>query len=178
MAGYLLISGSPRDGNTDFVLSKIYESLNGEKELVFLRALNFSHCKGCLACYSTGACVIKDDMEQLFSSLLSADLIIIGSPLYYGNVSGLMKQFIDRTIPAYRSRALKGKQLVSIMVGGGKVEITEKFHKEAIKGFIEYNRLNLIDTYNFEAFEADDLKQDVQSKMQISEIARKINSCP
>ncbi|NOQ37962.1 hypothetical protein GQ472_03660 [archaeon] len=178
MTKYLLISGSPRKGNTDFVLSKVYESLNEKKELIFLRDLNFSHCKGCLTCYSTGACVIKDDMEQLFSSLLSADMIIIGSPLYYGNVSGLMKQFIDRTIPAYESKSLKDKQLLSIMVGGGKVQVTEKFHREAIKGFVKYNRLDLIETYNFEAFEADDLKQDVQSKMQISEIVRKINSCP
>ena len=96
--------------------------------------------------------------------------------LYYGNVSGLMKQFIDRTIPAYESKSLEGKQLVSIMVGGGKVEVTEKFHKAAIKGFVEYNKLNLIDTYNFEAFEADDLKQDNQSQIQINEIVRKINS--
>ena len=176
MARYLLISGSPRDGNTDFVLSKIYESLNGEKELVFLRDLDFSHCKGCLTCYSTGACVIKDDMEQLFSNILSVDMIIIGSPLYYGNVSGLMKQFIDRTIPAYKSKSLKGRRLVSIMVGGGKVKTTEKYHREAIKGFVKYNELNLIDTYNFEAFEAGDLKQDDQSRIQISEIVRTINS--
>lgn len=176
MTKYLLISGSPRKGNTDFILSKIYENLNGKKELILLRNLNFSHCKGCLTCYSSGTCVIKDDMEQLFNKLLSADVIIIGSPLYYGNVSGLMKQFIDRTIPAYESKSLKSKQLVSIMVGGGKVQVTEKFHKEAIKGFIKYNELNLVDIYNFEAFEANDLKQNRQSKMQISEIARKINS--
>lgn len=176
MTKYLLISGSPRKGNTDFVLSKIYDNLNGKKELIFLRNLNFSHCKGCLTCYSSGTCVIKDDMEQLFTNLLSADIIIIGSPLYYGNVSGLMKQFIDRTVPAYKSESLKGKQLISIMVGGCEIQVTEKFHKEAIKGFVKYNKLNLIDTYNFEAFEANDLKQNQQSRIQISKIVRKINS--
>ncbi|MCC7570230.1 flavodoxin family protein [Candidatus Micrarchaeota archaeon] len=172
----ILISGSPRKGNTEFVLSEIFKGIKGEKEFVLLKELKFNHCKGCCACYKTGECVIDDDMKLLFNKLLWADVIILGSPLYYGNVSGLTKQFIDRTIPAYESKSLKDKYLISIVVGGGKVTVTEKFHKQSIEGFIKFNLLNLIGLYNFEAFEDDDLKKDPNSKEQINNIIKNINS--
>ena len=172
----LLISGSPRRGNTDFVLSKIYEKIDGRKELIRIKDLNFQHCQGCLKCYLTGKCVLQDDMSKLFSKLLMADLIVIGSPLYYGNISGLMKNFIDRTIPAYENNALKNKKLVSIMVGGGETKTTAKFHKEVIRGFVKYNKLNLITTFNFQAFEINDLKKDSTSVTGINKIVKKIKT--
>lgn len=172
----LLISGSPRRGNTDFVLSRVYEKLDSKKEIVRLKDLNFKHCSGCLKCYSTGKCIFQDDMSKLFTKLFAADLIVIGSPLYYGNVSGLMKNFIDRTIPAYENGALKGKKIISIMVGGGEVSTTAGFHKEAIKGFVKYNKLNLIDTFSFQGWEKDDLKKNPESENKIDKITRKINS--
>ncbi|MCK5476570.1 MAG: hypothetical protein KAI55_01480, partial [Candidatus Aenigmarchaeota archaeon] len=57
------------------------------------------------------------------------------------------------------TKSLKNKKLISIMVGGSKVQITAKFHKDAIKGFVDYNQLDLIETFNFEAFHTTDLKQ-------------------
>ena len=176
MKKILLICGSPREGNTHYILSKIHESLKIDKKIVFLNKLNFSHCKGCLSCYETGECIINDDMKNLFFDLKSCDIFLIGSPLYYGNVSGLMKQFIDRTIPAYESKSLDKKRLISIMVGGGETKTTEKFHKESIKGFVKYNGLNLIGTYNFEAFEKEDLKKNTKAITKIDEIINKINS--
>ena len=155
----LLICGSPRKGNTDWVLTEIYNNLNIDKELIFLRDKDINDCNGCLSCYKTNECVINDEMNEIFEKLLNADIIIIGSPNYYGNVSGLLKRFIDRTIPSYETKSLKNKKLISIMVGGSKVQITAKFHKDAIKGFVDYNQLDLIETFNFEAFHTTDLKQ-------------------
>ncbi len=174
MPKYLLISGSPRKGNTDFILSKIFENLHGEKELIFLRDLNINQCRGCLGCYKSGHCLQSDDMSALFQKIILSDLLIMGSPLYYGNVSGLIKKFIDRTLPAYKSALLKNKKIISIMVGGGDEAVTEKFHKEAIKGFIKYNKLNLIATYNFKAYEASDLKEDPKAVLEINKIIEKI----
>jgi len=176
MSKYILISGSPRKGNTDFVLSEIYNGLKGDKELILLRDISLKHCNGCLTCYRTNECVIDDKMSKIFKKLLAADVIIIGSPNYYGNVSGLLKDFIDRTIPSYETKSLKGKKLISIMVGGGETWITEKFHKEAIKGFVKYNQLDLIKTFNFKAFQANDLKQSSGSKIEIDKIIKEIEN--
>ncbi len=176
MLKYILISGSPRKGNTDYVLSNIYNSLKGDKELIFLRDIDLKRCNGCLSCYKTNECVINDEMSGIFKRLLVADVIIIGSPNYYGNVSGLMKDFIDRTIPSYETKSLKNKKLISIMVGGGETQITEKFHKEAIRGFVKYNQLDLIKTFNFKAFQANDLKQSPDSKIEIDRIIEEIEN--
>ena len=176
MPKYILISGSPRKGNTDFVLSNIYNNLKGDKELILLRNIDLNHCNGCLTCYETNKCVINDEMSRFFKKLLVADVIIIGSPNYYGNVSGLLKDFIDRTIPSYETKSLKNKKLISIMVGGGETQITEKFHKEAIKGFVKYNQLDLVETFNFKAFQANDLKQSPDSKVKIDKIVKEIEN--
>jgi len=44
----------------------------------------------------TNPCAIKDDMADLLLKLENADGIIIGTPVYYCNVSGLLKNFMDR----------------------------------------------------------------------------------
>ncbi len=130
-----------------------------------------------LICHEKNECVIDDDMNKLHKKLLEADVIIIGSPNYYGNVSGLMKNFIDRTLPSYEIKSLRNKKLISIMVGGDKIQTTENFHKEAIRGFVKYNRLDLVGLYCFEAYDANDLKQNPESKNLISSIVNKLTHC-
>lgn len=170
----LLISGSPRRGNTEYILTQIHNHLPTTSKLIPLRKLQFNHCQGCTRCYTTGVCAMNDDMTALFQELIHTERIIIGSPLYYGNVSGLLKQFIDRTLPAYETKALAGKPLISIMVGGGELPITEQFHTQAIQGFVKYNGFNLIATYNFQAFDPQDIEQSSAAKQQITKIAKEI----
>lgn len=171
----ILISGSPRKGNTDFVLSEIAKKINGKKELLLLRDLKIGFCNGCRSCDIKPKCVLDDDMKKLFNKLLKADLIVIGSPLYYGNVSAMMKNFIDRTIPAYEKELLKEKKLISIMVGGEKVINVSNYHREAVRGFVIHNRLNLVAMYNFQALEVNDLAKNPKSKIEIGKIIKKIN---
>lgn len=96
----VIINGSPRtSGLTSAILHGIERSLleQGE-EVVFynLSELSMSQCKGCCACYKTGHCVMNDDAELLSSVIGSADGLVLGSPTYASNVSGLMKLLIDR----------------------------------------------------------------------------------
>lgn len=66
-------------------------------------------CDACGACFKTGSCVIKDDMQELYSMLEQADGVIIGSPVYFGNVSAQAKAVMDRTYAIAFKRALKDK---------------------------------------------------------------------
>ena len=111
MTKALLISGSPRKGNTDFVLSKIYENISDDKELIFLREKQIKHCIGCLNCHNKPECVINDDMSEIRKKMLDSDVLIIGTPNYFDNISGLLKDFVDRTHPFYKAGLLKGKKL-------------------------------------------------------------------
>lgn len=170
----LLISGSPRKGNTEFLLSSIFEKLGGEKELVLLRDKKIQHCLGCLACHNTPDCVIKDDMSEILSKVLVAQTIIIGTPNYFGNVSGLLKDFIDRLHPFYKAESLKGKKLILIMVGGGSTESSKKYLADTLGGFVKYLKFDLIGSYCFQALQAKELENDPNLEPAIEEIVEKI----
>lgn len=65
---------------------------------IFLAEKNIKHCKGCHICWERGPgqCVTKDDMLEVISQLGSANLIVFVSPVYFGNISGMLKVFMDR----------------------------------------------------------------------------------
>ncbi len=174
MTKYLLISGSPRKGNTDFALQRIHDSLAGEKDLLFLRNHDIQHCKGCSLCHHSPRCIINDDMEKIIQKMLKADVIIIGTPNYFDNVSGIMKDFIDRTHPCYKSESLAGKKLVLVMVGGEKVSGTKKYLAETTFGFVKYQKLELCASYCFSADRAGDLQNSSESMKMLDDAIAEI----
>lgn len=98
------ISGSPRKkGNTGLMVQKALEGARRVKgvhtELLDLSTMDIQNCLGCEACRRKGSlCVtIKDDMEKIYPKLISCSALIIGSPVYFGDVTGLVKAFMDRT---------------------------------------------------------------------------------
>ena len=92
--------GSPRkNGVTAEALHMIENSLVAEGidvEFCNLSDIKMAHCVGCCSCYKTGHCCINDDAEELSQRIAEADGLVLGSPTYASNVSGLMKDFIDR----------------------------------------------------------------------------------
>lgn len=110
----IAIVGSPRKENTYKLVEAVVEAIakkkNVEIELVHLADFDIKHCSGCSdICEKTGECNIQDDMQKLYPKLKEADVLIIGTPTYYWNVTGLVKDFIDRTNPLYHTESLKGK---------------------------------------------------------------------
>ena len=97
------INGSPRkNGNTVRFLKRILDSAEKSGARIKLIHLSDETIKPCLGCYSASEkeckypCVQKDDMGNIYKLLLRADSIVLGSPSYWYNVSGLMKNFVDR----------------------------------------------------------------------------------
>jgi multimeric flavodoxin WrbA len=106
----IAFNGSPRkDGNTASLLKKALEgasSKGAETEFVNLYDLNFKGCVSCFACKlkggkSYGKCARKDDLEPLLNKVEEADAIILGSPIYFGNVSGEMRSLMERLLFQY-----------------------------------------------------------------------------
>jgi hypothetical protein len=69
-----------------------------EFEYLFLKDANLQPCKGCYACIPKGEdkCPLKDDRAKIQAAILASDGVILSTPGYVQNVSGLMKNFIDR----------------------------------------------------------------------------------
>jgi multimeric flavodoxin WrbA len=99
----IAVSDSPRKGNTEWMLNKLLEILaqsGVEVELILLRKKEIKRCTGCLTCEDReGFCKLKDDMQEIYPKLLATNAIILGSPVYFEMISGLLKNFIDRTCP-------------------------------------------------------------------------------
>jgi multimeric flavodoxin WrbA len=61
--------------------------------------LSIGYCQGCRACEQSGRCVQRDDMGRIIADLMGADIVLIASPSYWGDVTGQLKVFIDRCLP-------------------------------------------------------------------------------
>lgn len=90
-------------------MSELDDSL--QYEVLLLRDFNLVMCEGCSSCFYNGKCVLdqKDDMPFLREKLLESDVIIFSSPVYMHNMSGIMKNFIDRMAFFSHLLSLSGK---------------------------------------------------------------------
>ncbi|HWQ66414.1 MAG TPA: flavodoxin family protein [Methanospirillum sp.] len=92
--------GSPRTGgNTATLVARALEGAKAsgaETELISLPSLTISGCQGCKYCKTHETCRINDDMQDLYKKIREADAIIFGTPVYFAQMSGQMKIFIDR----------------------------------------------------------------------------------
>lgn len=117
------INGSHRPGqNTAELLTLVLketEKLGCSSELIELSDLNINFCKVCHSCLKKTQCSIRDDMAFVEEKLLAADGILLGSPVYWINVSALMKNFMDRTRYLHISKSrLAGKVGAAVTVAG------------------------------------------------------------
>lgn len=101
----MFINGSPRKNwNTAKMLEsamKGAEEAGALCEMVHLYDIKFHGCKSCFACKiknskTNGICAIKDDLRPLLERAHQADVIVLGSPVYYSYPTGVMRAFMER----------------------------------------------------------------------------------
>ncbi|WP_320172401.1 NAD(P)H-dependent oxidoreductase [Maridesulfovibrio sp.] len=102
----LVISASPRENSNSEALCD--EFMRGalesghEVEKIRLADKKINYCTGCLACVSDpGECSQDDDMTGIYQKMIAADIIVLGTPVYFHVMNGQMKVFIDRVCPVY-----------------------------------------------------------------------------
>lgn len=88
-----------------------------------LKKLKYSGCIGCETCKTKlDHCVLKDDLAEVLQAMRSADVVVLSSPNYFGEVSGQFKAFFDRTYsflnPDFSSRVESGKTSIFIFAQG------------------------------------------------------------
>ncbi|MBN2189684.1 MAG: flavodoxin family protein [Candidatus Aureabacteria bacterium] len=94
-----LVGTKRKKGLTASLCNKILEGAEEsghDTEIIFLYEHRIEFCTGCWACAKEGQCVINDDFAGLYSKVKAADVIILGTPCYWGNVTAVMKAFFDR----------------------------------------------------------------------------------
>jgi multimeric flavodoxin WrbA len=149
MVRILAISGSHRDSNTDATLRHIIkgcEEAGAQVEPIFLREIKFNSCCGWSDCYYKNLCIVQDNLSSLFQKMDQVDAFIFATPVYFDNVSGNMKNFMDRSNPYCKPPRYKGKQVALISVGGASSKSIDKC-EAAMQAFCFHHKLNVIDTF-------------------------------
>lgn len=157
MTKVVLINGSNRIGNTNYLLKRISDKID-DTEMISLRDKRIEYCRGCLACHNVNRCIIDDDVNEIINKLVEADLIIFGVPNYFDNVSGLFKNFVDRLHPLYKSELIANKKVIFVYVGGGNEDGTKEELHHSVKGLIKYLKLDVIKEYSYRALNINDIK--------------------
>lgn len=103
----LLINGSPRKNkNTAQMLAKAAEgaaSKGAQVETVNLYELQYCGCTSCFACKlkdarTNGICAVRDALQPVLEKAVEADIVIIGTPVYFSDVTGMTRSFIERFV--------------------------------------------------------------------------------
>jgi multimeric flavodoxin WrbA len=114
------INGSPRRKHSR-TLKLVNAVLDGaqqrgaDTELVDVCTLDIRYCLGCQVCYAEGKCVQKDDFSD---TMVGADGVVIGSPVYMYGVTAQLKAVIDRMADAVYCQMLTGKYGCAVATAG------------------------------------------------------------
>ena len=107
MKKVLVISSSLRkNANSEQLAASFAEGARAaghEAELVSLREKEIKFCVGCLACQKTQRCFMHDDADAIREKMLHADVLVFATPIYYYEMSGILKTMLDRANPLYSS---------------------------------------------------------------------------
>lgn len=130
MAKVLIVNSSFRKkSNSSALANQVGEGARGkghDVSVIDVSRMNIKACMGCDSCLKPGAdyCITKDDMYPLYPMIQAADVIIYSSPIYWFNLCGQLKQFIDRSYavavpPGHEGPSpFAGKSLGAVLVYG------------------------------------------------------------
>ena len=125
-----LVSSYRLKGNTAQVVNLINAQMRKmaarineplEFETLFLGRLDIGLCRGCRVCFnvSEDKCPLKDDLLAVKSKMKAADGLIFASPVYVGDVNGIMKNLIDRLAHVCHRPEFGGKCAYFLATTGG-----------------------------------------------------------
>ena len=104
----MIVFCSLRTGSNSELLTRETErgvrNAGHEVEFLTLKKKDLRFCKGCLACQKTGKFVIRDDMDGMIGKVRDAGVLVFVTPIYYYELSGQLKTFLDRRNPLFPQR--------------------------------------------------------------------------
>lgn len=96
------IKGSPRKKGNSSALADVFTAKAREKGATVLdwnlNELDFRGCQACMYCKTKQEdCAVQDDLTQIMDAVKNADIVVLATPVYFGDISSQAKTFVDRT---------------------------------------------------------------------------------
>ena len=139
----IAVNGGPRkDWSTGTLLKNALEgaeSVGAGTTLVHLYDLTYKGCTSCFSCKRkgnacAGLCAMRDDLRDVLAEVLECDVLLLGSPIYFGDVTGEMRSFLERLLFPNASYDEFGKSTFARQVSCGLI-FTMNCPEEFVKTF-------------------------------------------
>ena len=123
----LIFNGSPRkNGDTMEMIKKLTENLDGEIKIVNAYNSEISPCIDCRYCWKRNGCAIKDGMQEIYDYIQDCDNVVIASPIYFAELSGMLlalgsrlQTYVSAKYMRKETPIAKPKKGAVILAGGG-----------------------------------------------------------
>jgi multimeric flavodoxin WrbA len=170
------LSGSMRrEGNTAQLIKVILRRCDEagiQTEFVSLAGKKIMPCLGCEKCKEKKWCINgADDWNAVAEKVLACDVLIIGSPTYYYDVCGHLKNFIDRTYSLYHDRKLAGKKGVAVAVHANK-GVSRTI--QTIEGFLSAHEFASLGSVKGTGYQEGAVLEDAEAVRRAQKIGDKI----
>lgn len=167
----VILNGSARKGNTYAAVSAFAEAAacGNEIDIIETDKVNVSPCRGCGACGCTKGCVAKDDSNQIVDRIVSADLIVFASPIYWWGLTAQIKIVIDKCY--CKAAYLKNKKVGLILCAGAPTDDEEyDLIKKQFDQMAEYLSWNIEFYKPFYAVAANDISDNPEVLNEMKEL--------
>jgi len=127
----IILHGSPhKNGNSATLAEYFLQGLgNHAVQHIYTNEMSIRPCQGCEKCFThlENFCAVEDDMQQIYSAFIDADIIVFATPMYWGYMTAQMKAVMDRMEAI--TNHFKGKTFVVLITYRHHCESTVAFFK-------------------------------------------------
>jgi multimeric flavodoxin WrbA len=170
------VSGSLRkNGNTSYLVNVILNRCADAgltTEFVSLAGKEIRPCLGCEKCKEQNWCINeRDDWDDVIRKVMECEVLLIGSPTYYYDVSGQLKNFIDRSYSLYHKRQLAGRMAVAVAVHANKGAARTI---QTIEGFLSAHEFSYLGHVQGKGYLEGEVRGDESAVRKAEKIGDKI----
>ena len=156
-----VLTGSPRkNGTSNFLADEFIKGAQENGHEIFRFDCAKADVKNCIACQACAMgskpCIHKDDFVELREQLLSSDMVVFVTPIYYFNMTSSIKKVIDRFYSIDPQIKAKNMKSALISVQHSPVEVVNKSLNEnymAIASWLNFNNTGIVNAIGIESVE-------------------------
>lgn len=116
----LIINGSPRKhGETMTMIEILTKELGGETKILDAYDSNIHPCVDCRWCFKNKGCAVKDDMQEFYDYIEECDHVILASPIYFEELTGMLLAVLSRLQTYFSARFIRKEEPVPKKKTGG-----------------------------------------------------------
>lgn len=147
----LVLNGSARKNGGTAAMVAVFahgtREAGHEVDVLDVARMDIRGCLGCEYCHTRGggACVQRDDMDEVYPLWDAADVIVIASPIYYGSLSGQMHCLVHRTYAGDKPKSCKAMALLLYSGAKGVYEAAKRIYRRFMQGYYGVRDLGVIE---------------------------------